>query len=49
MAVVLSSVFVAPVLIEPLFNKFEPLTASNPALVDRLEEIVTRAGVQIPP
>jgi Zn-dependent protease with chaperone function len=42
-------VFVAPVLIDPLFNKFEPLTASNPALVDRLEEVVTRGGVQIPP
>ena len=49
MILVLISVFVAPVLIDPLFNKFEPLATSNPALVDRLEEVVTRAGVQIPP
>ncbi len=49
MILVLISVFVAPVLIDPLFNKFEPLAASNPTLVDRLEEVVTRGGVQIPP
>jgi Zn-dependent protease with chaperone function len=49
MLLVLLSVFVAPVLIDPLFNKFEPLTATNPALVDRLEQVVARGGVQIPP
>jgi Zn-dependent protease with chaperone function len=49
MLLVLLSVFVAPVLIDPLFNKFEPLSATNPALVDRLEKVVARGGVQIPP
>ncbi|MBS1823549.1 MAG: M48 family metallopeptidase [Acidobacteria bacterium] len=49
MLLVLLSVFVAPVLIDPLFNKFEPLAATNPALVDRLEQVVARGGVQIPP
>lgn len=49
MLIVLLSVFIAPVLIDPLFNKFEPLAKSNPALVDRLEQVVTRGGVQIAP
>lgn len=48
MLIVLLSVFVAPVIIDPLFNKFEPLAQSNPALVDRLEQVVARGGVQIP-
>ena len=49
MLFVLLSVFVAPVLIDPLFNKFEPLAKTNPALVDRLEQVVARGGIQIPP
>jgi STE24 endopeptidase len=49
MLFVLLSVFIAPVLIDPLFNKFEPLVNTNPALVDRLEQIVARGGIQIPP
>lgn len=49
MLMVLLSVFVAPVLIDPLFNTFEPLSRSDPALVDRLEQIVAKGGVQIPP
>lgn len=49
MIFVLIAVFVAPVLIDPLFNKFEPLAKTNPALVDRLEQVVSRGGIQIPP
>jgi len=49
MLVVLITVFVAPVIIDPLFNKFEPLVKSSPALVDRLEQVVARGGIQIPP
>jgi Zn-dependent protease with chaperone function len=49
MLLVLLSVFVAPVLIDPIFNKFEPLAQTDPALVDRLEQVVARGGVQIPP
>lgn len=48
-AVMVSGVFIAPVLIDPLFNKFEPLAQSNPALVDRLEQVVHRGGIDIPP
>ncbi len=49
MIVVLLGVFVAPVIIDPLFNKFEPLAKTNPALVDRLEQVVVRGGIEIPP
>jgi len=42
-------VFIAPVFIDPLFHKFEPLSASQPALVQSLEKIVARTGLQIPP
>jgi len=47
--VVVFSVFIAPIFIDPLFNKFEPLAKSDPALVDRLEEMVHRGGIDIPP
>jgi Zn-dependent protease with chaperone function len=49
MAAVVFGVFVSPVLIDPLFNTFEPLSSSNPALVARLEEVVARGGITIPP
>src|ERR1700733_11254146 len=48
MAVVLGA-FVIPIFIDPLFNKFEPLSQPNPALVDRLEQVVARGGISIPP
>jgi Zn-dependent protease with chaperone function len=48
-AVVVFSVFVTPIFVDPLFNKFEPLAQSNPALVDRLEQLVHRGGIDIPP
>jgi STE24 endopeptidase len=36
-------------LLEPLFNKFEPLAKTHPALVARLETVVARTGTNIPP
>jgi len=36
-------------LFEPLFDKFEPLQKSNPALVAKLEKVVARTGTNIPP
>lgn len=42
-------VFLAPVAIDPLFNRFEPLQKSDPQLVSALEEVVHRAGMNIPP
>jgi STE24 endopeptidase len=49
MIAVVLGVFVVPVFIDPLFNKFEPLAQSNPALVERLEKVVQRGGIDIPP
>ncbi len=40
--------FVEP-LVEPLFEKYEPLQAHHPALVADLEKVVTRTGTEIPP
>ena len=42
-------VFLTPIFIDPLFNHFEPLQKSNPALVERLEQVVARGGIVIPP
>ncbi len=48
-AAVVVGVFVYAVCIDPLFNKFEPLAKTNPALVERLEQVVARGGIAIPP
>src|SRR5262249_3490491 len=42
-------VFVQPLIIDPMFHKFEPLQQKDPALVANLEEMVQRAGQNIPP
>jgi STE24 endopeptidase len=36
-------------LLEPIFNKFEPLSKDNAALVTDLEKVVARTGTNIPP
>lgn len=36
-------------LIEPLFNHYEPLSKTHPALVAELEKVVARTGTNIPP
>jgi Zn-dependent protease with chaperone function len=43
------SVFAEPLIIDPLFNKFEPLTKTHSALVAKLETVVARTGTHIPP
>jgi STE24 endopeptidase len=45
----LASVYLIPLVIDPLFNHFEPLTQSHPALVQQLEQVVRRSGQTIPP
>lgn len=42
------TIFISP-LLDPIFNKFEPLQKSNPALVQQLEKVVARTGTNIPP
>ncbi len=49
MAAVLFGVFLSPVVVDPMFNKFEPLAQRNPALVEQLEKVAARSGVEIPP
>ena len=46
--VLLLGIFLQPVLIDPLFNKFEPLTANHADLVEQIERVVHRAGEDIP-
>ena len=50
MAFTILTVFASPYVIDPLFNKFEPLTKSNPELAAQLERVVAKGkGINIPP
>jgi Zn-dependent protease with chaperone function len=40
--------YLEPMIIEPIFYRFEPLAATHPALVDQLQALVARAGLSIP-
>jgi STE24 endopeptidase len=42
-------IFLTPLVIDPLFNTFEPLSAHDPQLVSDLERVVNRGGLEIPP
>ncbi len=42
-------VFVLPLVIDPMFNHFEPLAQTHPELVQQLERVVSKTGVSIPP
>lgn len=46
---IVASVFLTPLVIDPLFNKFEPLQQTRPALVNKLEKVVAKTGTHIPP
>ncbi len=41
--------FLGPWVIDPMFHKFEPLQRKDPALTASLEQMVQRAGENIPP
>ncbi|HEV2175664.1 MAG TPA: M48 family metallopeptidase [Terriglobia bacterium] len=47
--IVIFLMFIEPVVIEPLFYKFEPLQPNDPALVAEISKVVARAGLTIPP
>jgi STE24 endopeptidase len=47
--IVVFVLFIEPVWIDPLFNKFEPLTDHHPDLVVQIERVVQRSGMDIPP
>lgn len=40
--------FIAPVILDPIFNKFEPLEKTNPALVKAIQQVTARGGLDIP-
>lgn len=40
--------FITPLVIDPLFNKFVPLQDTQPALVSEIEKIAQHAGLDIP-
>jgi len=42
-------VFLQPLVVDPLFHKFEPLQQKDPVLVGGLEQMVQHAGQSIPP
>ena len=42
-------VFLQPLVVDPMFHKFEPLSQKDPALTVSLEQMVQRAGQTIPP
>lgn len=42
-------IFVQPVVVDPLFHKFEPLAQKDPELTQALEKMVQHAGQDIPP
>jgi Zn-dependent protease with chaperone function len=46
--IIIGFLFIEPVLIEPMFYRFEPLAARPLALVAEIEKVVKRGGVDIP-
>jgi STE24 endopeptidase len=46
--IVVFLMFIEPLAIEPLFFKFEPLAAKQPALVVEIGKVVARGGLEIP-
>jgi len=42
-------IVIRPLVIDPLFNKFEPLSKDHPELVASIEKLTNHAGVPIPP
>jgi len=47
--IVVFLIFIAPLVIEPLFFQYEPLAAKQPDLVAAIEKVVQRGGLAIPP
>lgn len=49
MPIMILTIFLSPLIIDPIFNKFEPLELHHAALVAKLEKVVARTGINIPP
>ncbi len=46
--VMLFGAYADPLILEPLFNRFEPLAQHHPELIEPIEKLLQRAGVTIP-
>ncbi len=49
MLMVIGGVYLTPLVFDPMYNKFEPLGQSNPALVAQIERVAAHGGIDIPP
>src|SRR5581483_382559 len=47
--IVVFLLFVAPVLIEPAFHRFDPLLTRHPELAGEIQKVVKHGGLDIPP
>ncbi len=47
--IMIVSAYADPLILEPLFNSFRPLSAKHPELIPPIEQMLARAGVGIPP
>jgi len=47
-AIVVFVILIKPFVIDPIFDKFEPLEKSNPQLVADIEKVIQRGGLNIP-
>jgi STE24 endopeptidase len=47
--VIILGEFLDPLIIQPLFYRFEPLAATQPALASQIQKVVARGGLEIPP
>ncbi len=47
--IMLFILFISPYVIEPMFNKYEPLAVKAPQLIAPLQRVTRRAGEEVPP
>ncbi|MHB1675555.1 MAG: M48 family metallopeptidase [Acidobacteriaceae bacterium] len=47
--IIVFTVFISPIWIDPIFNHFSPLQKTDPALTLQLEQLAHHAGLDIPP
>lgn len=46
--IIVTVMYLEPMIVEPMFYRFEPLAATHPDLVSQLEKLVARGGLAIP-
>lgn len=46
--IIVTVMYLEPMVVEPMFYQFEPLAKAHPALVNQLETLIARGGLEIP-